>query len=100
MAPATAAAVRLVSRRAAPEAGRAAGEVVIPTVVDAAVPVARPDVRACEPERRAAPPAEAPIGIATPLAGPRLPAPLARLSPLEVEVLARPAVPVSRPAHL
>lgn len=67
-----------------------------PAVADRAVPVAGPDIGTrTEPERRPDPTAETDSG----LAGPRVAAPLARVSSLEVVVLARPAVPISWPVH-
>ncbi|GMN50053.1 hypothetical protein TIFTF001_019203 [Ficus carica] len=87
----------VVLEGAALEAARAAGEVVGPAAAGAAVPVARPDVGAGgEAEGGGSPPSE-PSEVSA--AGPRITAALARVSPLEVEVLARPAVPISWPAH-
>ena len=65
------------------EARGAAGEVVGPTVGDGAVPVPRPHVR---PRDELGP-------------GLSAPASLARLSPLEIVVLAVPTTPIARPVH-
>nr|GMD92174.1 hypothetical protein Iba_chr14eCG6570 [Ipomoea batatas] len=75
---------------AALEAAGAAGEVVGPAVPDSAVPVAGPDVRA----NAGGGPPQPETAI---ISGPCLSTPLARLSPLKVHVLARPAIPVPWP---
>nr|GMD93595.1 hypothetical protein Iba_chr14fCG8960 [Ipomoea batatas] len=79
-----------VPEGAALEAAGAAGKVVGPAVSDSAVPVAGPDVRA----NAGGGPPQPETAI---ISGPCLSTPLARLSPLEVQVLTRPAIPVSWP---
>ena len=79
----------IVLEGAALEAGGAAGEVMGATVADGAVPVAGPHVRAGGEAKGGGPAADSWLVAA-----------VTRVSPLEVEVLAGPAIPISRPAHL
>lgn len=84
------------------EAARPACEIVGSTVSYAAVPVAGPHIGAAVPEPRPAPSAAVhqTAEVAAAAAGLGVAAALAHVPPLEVQVLARPAVPVSRSAHL
>lgn len=93
---------RLVLEHAALEAARAAGEVVGSTVSHGAVPVSGPHIWTGTKAERwttTTSPAKTSI-VTTPIAESWLTASLARVSPLEVEVLAWPAVPISWSAHV
>lgn len=79
------------------EAAWAASKIMGSAVPICAVPVTGANIRACIPERWTAP---TETSIISPVTWSRLSTALARVPPLEVQVLARPAVPVSWSAHL
>jgi len=78
------------------EATRTASKVVGPAVSGSAVPITGTNIRPGEPKWWATPPTETPKITC----GPGVPTTLARVTPLEIEVLAWPAVPVSWPVHI
>lgn len=86
----------LVLQPTALEAAWAAGKVMCSAVSNCAVPVTRPNIRASKPERWTAP---TKTSIISPITGSWLSAALARVPPLEVQILAWPAVPISWSAH-
>lgn len=82
------------------EAAWAASKVVRSTSASSAVPITRPNIRtSTEPVRGPSSPTKAPK-VTTSITWLGIPATLARVAPLEVEVLAWPAVPISWPAHI